>query len=74
MIFFVLSEKMGVLFPENMILSFRRKIKDDIFSKNIWKYDIFFKCSKKIVFPKKIAPKYDPSCIFWNDGISFPKI
>ena len=53
MIFLVLSGKMIFLFPENMILFFRRKMKDDIFQKNIWKYDVFFKCSEKMVFPKK---------------------
>ena len=39
-------------FPENMILFFRHKTKDDLSQKKIWKYDIFFKCSEKIVFPK----------------------
>ena len=36
-----------------MILFFRRKMKDDLSQKNTWKYDIFFKCSEKMVFPKK---------------------
>ena len=36
-----------------MILFFRRKMKDDLPQKNIWKYDIFFKCSERMVFPKK---------------------
>ena len=53
MIFVVLSGKMIFLLPENMILLFRRKMKDDLSQKNIWKYDIFFKCSEKIVFLKK---------------------
>ena len=52
MIFLVLSGKMIFLFPENMILFFRHKRKDDISQKNTWKYDIFFKCSEKMVFPK----------------------
>ena len=52
MIFFVSSGKMVFLFPENMILFFRRKMKDDLSEKITWKY-IFFKCSEKIVFPKK---------------------
>ena len=52
MIFLVLSGKMIFLFPENMILFFRHKRKGDIFQKNTWKYDIFFKCSEKMVFPK----------------------
>ena len=29
-------------------------MKDDLSQKSTWKYDIFFKCSEKIVFPKKI--------------------
>ena len=53
MIFLVSSGKMIFLFPENMILFFRQKMKDDLSLKNAWKYDIFFKCSEKIVFSKK---------------------
>ena len=132
MIFLVLSRKMIFLFPGNIILFFRRKMKDDlsekrtwkydIFSnvlkrwcfqknstgiwsfflyylkrwyfffpklwsyafdgkwkviflkKNTWKYDIFFKCPKKIVFPKTIALEYDISCIIWKDGVFLQKI
>ena len=53
MIFLVLSGKMIFLFPKNIILFFRRKMKDDLSQKNTWKYDIFFKCSEKMFFPKK---------------------
>ena len=50
----VLFGKMIFLFPENMILFFRRKMKDDLSQKkSTWKYDIFFKCSEKFAFPKK---------------------
>ena len=52
MIFLVLQEKMIFLFPEDMILFFRQKRKDDLPQKNAWKYDIFFKCSEKMAFPK----------------------
>ena len=52
MIFLVSLGKMIFPFPENMILFFRPKMKDDLFLKNIWEFDIFFKCSEKIVFPK----------------------
>ena len=52
MIFLVLPGKMIFLLPENMFLFFRHKRKDDISQKNTWKYDIFFKCSEKMVFPK----------------------
>ena len=53
MIFIASSGKMIFLFPENMILFFRQKRKDDLSQKNTWKYDPFFKCSEKIFFPKK---------------------
>ena len=53
MIFFVLSGKMIFLFAENVILFFRRKMKDDLSQKNTWKYNTFFKCSEKMVIPKK---------------------
>ena len=55
MIFLVLARKMIFLFPENIILLFRRKVKDDLCQKKqkTWKYDIFFKCSEKMVFPKR---------------------
>ena len=52
MIFLLLQEKMIFLFPEDMILFFRQKRKDDLPQKNTWKYDIFFKCSEKMAFPK----------------------
>ena len=54
MIFLVLPGKMIYLFPENMILTPRRKMKDDLSQKNTWKYDIFFRCSEKMVFSKKL--------------------
>ena len=71
----VLSGQVIFLFPENMIFFFRRKkMKDDLSQKYTWKYDIFFKCPKKMVFPIKIALEYDLSCITWKDGIFFLKI
>ena len=39
------------------------------FFKNTRKYDIFFKLSEKMVFPKRAAPAHDLSCIIWKDGI-----
>ena len=54
MIFLVLSGKIIFLFPENMILFFRHKRKYDLSQKNTWKYDIFFKCSEKMVFPRNL--------------------
>ena len=54
MIFLVLSGKIIFLFPENIILFLRMKMEDDRSQKNTWKYDIFFKCSEKVAFPKKL--------------------
>ena len=45
-------------------------MRDELSQKNTWKYDIFFKCYEKIVFPKKIALEYDLLCIIRKDGIS----
>ena len=52
MIFLVSSGKMIFLFPENMIIFFRQKTKDDLSQKNTWKFDVFFKCTEKMVFQK----------------------
>ena len=41
--------------------------------KNAWKYGIFFKCSKKVVLPKKIILEYDLSCTIRKDSISFSR-
>ena len=73
MIFLVLSGKMIFLFPENMILHLRRKMKDDLSQKNTRKYDIFFKLSEKMVFSKRAALGHDLSCIISKDGIFFPR-
>ena len=74
MVFLVLLEKMIFLFPENMILPLRWKMKDDLSQKkkkkkkNTRKYDIFFKRSEKIVFSKSASGNC-LSCIIWKDGI-----
>ena len=60
----VLSGKMIFLFPENMILFFRRKMKDDLSQKSTWKYDIFIKCPEKMTFPKKTKKKSRRDMIF----------
>ena len=41
----------NMIFP---VLPGKRKMKDDLSQKNRSKYDIFCKCSEKIVFPKKM--------------------
>ena len=48
------TEEDYISFDKNMILLFRRKMKDDLSQKSTWKHDIFFKCSKKIIFSKKL--------------------
>ena len=69
MIFLVLLGKMIFLFAENIILSLRRKMKDDLSQKNTRKYDIFFKCFEKMVLSKETTLGHDLSCIIWKDGI-----
>ena len=78
MIFLALPGKMIFLFPENMMLPLRGKMKDDVSQKKTKKkppqnYDIFFKRSKKMVFSKRVAQGNDLSCITWKDGIFLPK-
>ena len=71
MIFLVLSGKMIFLFPKNMILPLRQKMKDDLSQKNTRKCDIFFRCSEKMVFSKRVVLGHDLSCIIGKDDISF---
>ena len=68
------QERWYFFFPENMILFFRRKIKDDLSQKNAWKYDIFFKCSGKMVFPKKLHWNIIFFTSWGNMAFFFPKI
>ena len=72
-IFLVLSGKIIFLFPENMILPPDRKWKMIFLKKSTRKYDIFFKCSEKMVFSKRIAPGHDLSCTIWKGGTFFRK-
>ena len=70
MISLVLSGKMIFLFSENMILPLDGKWKMIFVKKNTRKYDIFFKCSEKMVFSKEIITLgYDLYSIIWKDGI-----
>ena len=48
-------------------------MKVDHSQKNTRKYDIFFKLSEKMLFPKRAVPAHDLSCIIWKDGIFFAK-
>ena len=72
MIFLVLSTKTMFLFPENMILPQEGKWKM-IFLKKITREYIFFECSEKMVFSKRIVLGYDLSCTIWKRGIVFLK-
>ena len=59
MTFFVSLGKMIFLFSENMILFYRRKMKDDLSQKKIhgniiYSYYKYYKCSEKVVFPKNL--------------------
>ena len=70
MIFLVSLGKMIFLFPENMILFFRREMKDDLSQKNAGKYDILQRGLRRWSF-QKIALQCDLSYIMKKDGISF---
>ena len=49
-------------------------MKDDILEKkNTWTHDIFFKSYGKVFFPKKVALKYDLSCIHIKHDIHFSR-
>ena len=71
MVFLVLSGKTILLFPENMILPLGRKMKDDLSQKSTWEYDIFFECSEKMVFSKRlprnmIFPVFSGKMVFFS--------
>ena len=73
-IFLVSLRNMIFLFLENMILFFRRKMKDDLPQKNTWKYDIFFKCSKRLSFQKSRTGIWSFFCHQERWHFFFPKI
>ena len=73
MIFLVLLGKIMFLFPENMILRLRWKMKDDLSQKISRKCGIFFKLSVKKAFSKRAAKEHDLSCIIWKNDIFSPK-
>ena len=69
MTFLVLSGKIMFLFPENMILHLRRKMKDDLSENNTRKYEIFFKLSEKMIFSKRAVLGHDLSSIIWKNEV-----
>ena len=48
-------------------------MKDDLSQKNTRKYDIFYKCSEKMVSSKMITLGYDLSGTIWKGGIFSPE-
>ena len=74
MIFLVLSGKMIFLFPENLILFFRRKIKDDLSQKISMEIWYLLQMFWEDGLSKKIALEYDFPCIIKKDGFLSPKI
>ena len=72
MIFLVLSGKMIFLFPENIILFFRWKMKDDLSQKKYMEIWYLFQIVLKDGLSKNIALESDLSCcIIWKDDF-FP--
>ena len=72
MIFLESSGKMIFLFPENIILFFRRKMKGDLSQKKIYGNMIYSSnVLKGWSFQKNIALEHDLSYIMRKDGISF---
>ena len=65
--------KDDISFSRKYDLTPRQKMKDDLSQINTQKYDIFFKCSEKMVFSKRIAPGHNLSCTIWKVGIFLPK-
>ena len=58
MIFLVSSGKMIFLFPENMMLFFRRKMKDDLSQKKYIEIRYILRMFRKVGLSKKIALEY----------------
>ena len=68
---FCIIDKDDISFSRKYDFTPRRKTQDDPSQKNTPKYDIFFKCSEKMVFSKRIALGYDLSGTIWK-GCIFP--
>ena len=73
MVFLVLPGKMIFLFPENIILFFRRKRKDDLSQKKIYGIMIFSSNVLKDGLSKKNTLEYELFYITWKDGIFSPE-
>ena len=68
-----ISGKDDIFFPENMILFFRRKMKDDLCRKKYMEIWYFLQMFWKDGLFKKIALEYDLSCLIWKESIFFPE-
>ena len=55
-----------ISFSRKYDVTLRRKMKVNLSQKNTRKYDIFFKCSKKLVFSKRTEQGHDLSCTAWK--------
>ena len=73
MIFLVSSGKMIFLFPENMIVFFRRKMKDDLSKTKYMEIWYILQMFWKDGLSKKLALECDLSYIMRKDGISFSR-
>ena len=71
MIFLISLGEMIILFPQNMRLFFRRKIKDDLSPKKIHGNMIYSSNIPKDGLSKYIAQEYGLSHIVKKDDISF---
>ena len=67
----VLSGKTIFLFPENLILFYRRKMKDDLSQKKYMETWYFLQMPRKDGLSKKIALKYDLSCLIIAQKMKF---
>ena len=73
MIFLVSSGKMIFLFPENMILFFRWKVKNVLSLKKYMEIWYILQMLWKDGLSEKLALEHDLSYIIRKDGIFFPK-
>ena len=73
MISYVSSRKMIFLFPEDLILFFRRKMKDDLFQKKYMEVWYILQMFRKDGLSKKLALEYDLSYIMKKDDIFFSR-
>ena len=69
--FLYIKIKMIFLFPENILLFFRHKRKDDLSQKKYLEIWYFLQVFWKDGLFRKLAPEHDLFCNIWKDGIYF---